>query len=211
MHYTNSREDTFDSQEAFTRAFKNIYTLPPGRYRRGMRELIHDEGVMDMNNDREVIPSRLMTGSAPEKYEYGPDKEILFNGTRSVFLKSCGAVTEEGDFGTVMQQFKAAGYLGKRIRFSGFVKAADFPSRRSISHLRNRYLGHCRQVVNNFSKAVSVKIIYVYEMSTGIKGSSQIIRLLPSNIITVLPDIGRTKVHKRFHAAYRLPPILQAV
>lgn len=71
------------------------------------------------------IPGWIMTGSAPEKYECGLDKETFFKGTRSVFLKSLPAKREAGEFGTVMQQFKAAKYLGKRIRFSGFVKVED--------------------------------------------------------------------------------------
>ena len=114
----------FNSQEAFTRAFKKIYILPPGKYRRVMHRLIIDEEVINMDNNK-VIPGWFMTGSTPEKYEYGLDKEMLFKGAKSVFLKNHEVKMEEDDFGTVMQQFKAANYLEKRIRFSGFVKAAD--------------------------------------------------------------------------------------
>lgn len=114
----------FDSQEAFTRAFKSAYALPPGKYRRAMHELIHNEGNVNMEK-KQIIPGWLITGSTPEKYECGLDKETFFKGTKSVFLKSCKVEMEDGDFGTVMQQFKAANYLGKRIRFSGFVKAKD--------------------------------------------------------------------------------------
>ena len=37
----------FNSQEAFTRAFKKIYTLPPGKYRRVMHRLIINEEVIN--------------------------------------------------------------------------------------------------------------------------------------------------------------------
>lgn len=114
----------FDSQEAFTRAFKNAYSLPPGRYRRTMRELIHNKENVDMGKEQ-IIPGWLMTGSMPEKYEYGLDRETFLKGTKSVFLKSRKAEMDNGNFGTVMQQFKAANYLGKRIRFSGFVRSED--------------------------------------------------------------------------------------
>lgn len=114
----------FDSQEAFTRAFKNAYSLPPGRYRRTMRELIHNKENVDMGKEQ-IIPGWLMTGSTPEKYECGLDRETFLKGTKSVFLKSRKAEMDNGNFGTVMQQFKAANYLGKRIRFSGFVRSED--------------------------------------------------------------------------------------
>lgn len=114
----------FDSQEAFTRAFKSAYALPPGRYRRAMRELIYNGENVGMDQ-KQIIPGWLMSGSTPEKFEYGLDKETFFQGAKSVFLKSRQVELENGDFGTVMQQFKAANYLGKRIRFSCFVKAKD--------------------------------------------------------------------------------------
>lgn len=113
----------FDSQQAFTRAFKNGYALPPGRYRRIMRGLAWKKESVTMDK-KPIINGWLETGTAPKKYEYGLDGQIFFKGTRSVFLKSRDA-DAEGDYGTVMQQFRAAHYLGKRIRFSGFVKAGD--------------------------------------------------------------------------------------
>lgn len=117
----------FDSQEAFTRAFKSAYAFPPGKYRRAIHELIRNEENVDMDK-KPIIPGWIMTGSTPDKYEYGLDKETFFQGTKSVFLKSRQVELENGDFGTVMQQFKAANYLGNRIRFSGFVKAENVRS-----------------------------------------------------------------------------------
>lgn len=112
----------FDSQEAFTRAFKNIYALPPGKYRRIMYELVCKEESVTMDK-KQIINGWLETGTAPEKYEYGLDQRNFFSGTKSAFLKSRD-VEVEGDYAVVMQQFRAADYLGKRIRFSGFVKAS---------------------------------------------------------------------------------------
>lgn len=76
-------------------------------------------------DNKQIIPGWLITGSTPDKYECGLDKDTFFKGTKSVFLKAIKSELEEGDFGTVMQQFKAANYLEKRIRFSGFVKSKD--------------------------------------------------------------------------------------
>jgi AraC-like DNA-binding protein len=112
----------FDSQEAFTRAFKNVYALPPGKYRKIIRELIQKETNTAMDKEQ-MIPGWLGTGTAPEKYEYGLDQHNFFKETKSAFLKSRQVKIGDGEFGTVMQQFKAKNYLGKRIRFSGFVKA----------------------------------------------------------------------------------------
>ncbi len=113
----------FDSQESFTRAFRKAYALPPGKYRRAMRALISQED--DGMDSKTPIPGWLETGTAPEKYEYGLDRDNFLKGTQSVFIKSRAVEMDAGEFGTVMQQFKAADYLGKRIRFSGFVKAKD--------------------------------------------------------------------------------------
>lgn len=64
----------FDSQEAFTRTFRRVYSLPPGKYRRAMHGLIYREEAVDMDK-KQMIPGWLITGSAPEKYECGLDQE----------------------------------------------------------------------------------------------------------------------------------------
>lgn len=114
----------FESQEAFTRAFKSVYALPPGRYRRTMRGLIYGRENHQMEQ-KQLVSGWLMSGSTPEKYEYGPDRAVFFQGTQSVFLRNREVGLDDGDFGTVMQQFRAARWVGKRIRFSGFVKAEN--------------------------------------------------------------------------------------
>ena len=118
----------FDSQEAFTRAFKRIYGIPPGRYRRALSQVINNEinGGNDMNepkNKNAEIPHWFVTGTAPDKYQAGIDQRIFHSGTRSAVLRSTSEDYDTGEYGTIMQQFSAREYSGKRLRFSGFVKA----------------------------------------------------------------------------------------
>lgn len=62
-----------------------------------------------------------IAGSKPAEYESGVDTAASYNGHASAFLK---AKTPSVDgFGTLMQDFRAGHYLGKRVRFSAFVKA----------------------------------------------------------------------------------------
>lgn len=112
----------FESQEAFTRAFKSIYELPPGRYRTVIKDLIIGENKM--NNDSK-IKEWIMTGTAPEKYEMGIDHKTYNMGTKSATIKSIVDEFEVDEFATIMQQFSAKNFLGKRVRFSGFVKTQD--------------------------------------------------------------------------------------
>ncbi len=111
----------FDSQEAFTRAFKKEYNLSPGRYRKAMSNLIHieEDPVMGKNN---IIPGWIITGTVPCEYSVDFDRVIFYKGTRSVRIKGDSDNIDDGDYMTVMQQFKACDYIGKRIRFSAFIK-----------------------------------------------------------------------------------------
>src|SRR5260221_14681903 len=62
----------------------------------------------------------LITGSKAADYESGTDAAAAHNGHPSAYLKS---TTPQGQgFGTLMQDFRADHYLGKRERFSAFVK-----------------------------------------------------------------------------------------
>lgn len=114
----------FESQEAFTRAFKKEYNLPPGRYRKAMSNLIYirEEADMEKNN---LIPGWIITGTAPEEYDVNLDYDIFYKGTRSVRIQGEGGQIQELDYMTVMQQFKAKDYIGKRIRFSAFIKSLN--------------------------------------------------------------------------------------
>jgi hypothetical protein len=61
-----------------------------------------------------------IAGSKPAEYESGVDAAASYNGHSSAFLKA-KKPTVEG-FGTLMQDFRAGHYLGKRVRFSALVK-----------------------------------------------------------------------------------------
>jgi hypothetical protein len=80
----------------------------------------------------------LLAGSKPSEYETGIEPKPYYNDHPSAYLKSkktADAVaqkaatetssesTSASGFGTLMQQFRADQYLGKRIRLSAFVKA----------------------------------------------------------------------------------------
>ena len=54
----------FESQESFTRAFKKVYKLPPGKYRRALKDLI--TGGIEMS-DRSEIKNWIITGKATAK------------------------------------------------------------------------------------------------------------------------------------------------
>ncbi len=112
----------FESQEAFTRAFKSIYQLPPGRYRTAIKDLVIGGTKM---NSKTAIKEWIMTGTAPEKYQVDIDKHVYNTGTKSATIKSVVEEFEVGEFGTIMQQFSAKSFLGKRVRFSGFVKTEE--------------------------------------------------------------------------------------
>jgi hypothetical protein len=62
-----------------------------------------------------------LAGSKPASYETGTDAQAAYNGDPSVYLKSKEPVRE--GFGTLMQEFRANKYGGKRLRLSAFVKS----------------------------------------------------------------------------------------
>jgi hypothetical protein len=61
-----------------------------------------------------------VAGSRPTEYEAGIDELAKYNGHPSAYLKAKNPVVQ--GFGTLMQNFRADHYLGKRVRFSAFVK-----------------------------------------------------------------------------------------
>ena len=66
-----------------------------------------------------------LAGSKPADYETGIDPHVRYQDAQSAFLKSNtpGFVNDGAGFGTLMQSFQAQHYLGKRVRFRGFVKS----------------------------------------------------------------------------------------
>lgn len=114
----------FESQEAFTRAFKREYSLPPGQYRRTMMKLRSNQKETAMKK-KQIIPGWIITGSMPKLYSVLMDQENNYNGGKSVVIKSKAEILEAGVFCTMLQQFKAAAYIGKRVRFSGYLKTEE--------------------------------------------------------------------------------------
>nr|WP_087991799.1 AraC family transcriptional regulator [Bacillus subtilis] len=108
----------FESQEAFTRTFKKLYHMPPGAYRTFMKRFTSkkEESYMEKK-----MKGWVLSGSHPFQCEMGVDRENVHQGKASGYLKST-MVQGNGEFATMMQQFKADRYLGKRLRLSSFIK-----------------------------------------------------------------------------------------
>jgi hypothetical protein len=66
-------------------------------------------------------------GSKPQEYDCSVDNTTQYNGLPSVYIKSKPGVKTTG-FGSMMQDFGAAKYVGKRIRLSAFLKSQDVAS-----------------------------------------------------------------------------------
>ncbi|MDQ0173977.1 AraC-like DNA-binding protein [Paenibacillus tundrae] len=113
----------FESQEAFTRAFKKVYGLPPGRFRKLFNLKLFQGrsrgGELKMNHTS-TVNGWVLSGSHPQNYEMGIDPTVVHQGKSSGYLKSVTPM-DINEFATMMQQFKADKYIGKRMKFSGFV------------------------------------------------------------------------------------------
>ncbi|SOC24650.1 AraC-like DNA-binding protein [Ureibacillus xyleni] len=113
----------FETQESFTRSFKKYYQLPPGQYRKIMGKLTIQKEEINLKNEQ-LLKGWNLSGSHPFNYKMGIDRENVHKGRASGFLKAV-TVQSQGEFATMMQQFKAEKYLGKRIKLSGFIKSKD--------------------------------------------------------------------------------------
>lgn len=111
----------FESQEAFTRAFKKVYQLPPGRYRKIMNALYLQKEETKMT---EHPKGWFISGSHPDHYVIGTDRKEIHQGRASGYLKSTDSADDE-EFATMMQQFKADRYRRQRIQLSGFIQTKD--------------------------------------------------------------------------------------
>ncbi|MGM9950677.1 MAG: helix-turn-helix transcriptional regulator [Lysinibacillus sp.] len=117
-----SLELHFQSQEAFTRSFKELYKMPPGKYRALMRTLQRtEEGKMTVSNQ---VKGWSLSGSNPEMYEMKTDGSVFHTGSKSGYFAS-KAPAGEGQFGTMMQSFSAEKWQGKRFKMSCFIKTKD--------------------------------------------------------------------------------------
>lgn len=64
-----------------------------------------------------------LAGSKPAEYESGVEPDAAHTGHRSAYLKA--RKSDVDGFGTLMQDFRADQYRGKRVRLSASVKAED--------------------------------------------------------------------------------------
>ncbi|MDZ5471489.1 AraC family transcriptional regulator [Bacillus sp. 31A1R] len=112
----------FETQESFTRAFKKVYQLPPGQYRKLMSKVTIQKEELKLSNEQNV-KGWILSGSHPYHYEIGVDRKVFHTGSSSGYIKSKSAVSS-GEFGTMMQEFMAEKYRGKRMKLSGFLKSA---------------------------------------------------------------------------------------
>lgn len=126
--YTNERildialYFNFESQEAFTRAFKSIYALPPAQYRSQMKNLLKESEDINMSE----INGWMITGTNPDFYQATLDTRVYHKGQKSARFESKEEIAgQAGQFGTFMQQFRSESFAGKRMRFSGFVKSEN--------------------------------------------------------------------------------------
>ena len=65
----------------------------------------------------------LLAGSNPRNYETGLDPQASYRGFPSAYLKAKQSAIE--GFGTLMQEFSAERYVGKRVRLTACVKAEE--------------------------------------------------------------------------------------
>ncbi|MDS9470868.1 helix-turn-helix transcriptional regulator [Sporosarcina pasteurii] len=112
----------FNSQESFTRAFKKVYDMTPGDYRKLLRKLV-SKGELILSTKDNAPNGWIMTGESPFDYETGLDNSVVHSGNYSAYLKSKDEKARS--FATLMQQIKSDKYRGERVRFSAFVKSTD--------------------------------------------------------------------------------------
>jgi AraC-like DNA-binding protein len=112
----------FNSQESFTRAFKKVYDMTPGDYRKLLRKLV-SKGEFIVSSKNNAPNGWIMTGESPFDYKTGLDNSIVHSGNYSAYLKSKDEKARS--FATLMQQIKSDKYRGERVRFSAFVKNTD--------------------------------------------------------------------------------------
>ena len=110
----------FSSQEAFTRSFKQMFQLPPKRYRTYFQSFYVERKGVSMQKG--LPKGWVLSGSHPGEYEMGMDYEIVHQGKTSAYIKAKEDVTH-GGFTTLMQIFKADKYRGKRLRLTAFIKS----------------------------------------------------------------------------------------
>ncbi|GAB3071260.1 helix-turn-helix transcriptional regulator [Salinicoccus sesuvii] len=113
----------FQSQESFTRAFKEIYELPPAKYRKMMTSIISHKEDVSMEN-KNAINGWVLSGSHPNSFEMGLDYNTYHQGHASGYLKSM-SIEGGSEFATMMQTFKADNYKSERLKLSCYIKTEE--------------------------------------------------------------------------------------
>ncbi|WP_442604348.1 helix-turn-helix transcriptional regulator [Paenibacillus sp. KN14-4R] len=110
----------FESQEAFSRAFKRMFQMTPGQYRLVMSSIAQKkERKSNMNQQTKEPYGWTLNETHPSEYEMGSDYTKTHHGKASGYLHGKG--NSMGGFGTIMQMFKANNYRGQRLQLSGFI------------------------------------------------------------------------------------------
>lgn len=77
-----------------------------------------------MTDTQSTVPQGwFAAGSNPQDYEFTLDTETFHSGSASGHLKS--KKEKPNGFGTLMQEFQAENYRGKRMKFSAFIKSEN--------------------------------------------------------------------------------------
>jgi len=151
-----------------------------------------------------------IAGSKPESYECGLDHSALHNDDPSAYLKANDSAVE--GFGTLMQNFRADHYAGKRIRFSAFVKSAETQNWAGLWMRVDKAAKtvafdnmHDRPIKGTSDWHKYDVVLDVPEDATGIyigvllNGSGEV-WLSDANIEVVGPDVSTTGEHIRLSA-----------
>jgi hypothetical protein len=84
---------------------------------------VHLPAQIQSNKNPAVPVGWLLAGSNPRGYEAGLDPQAGYHGFPSAYLKAKQSAME--GFGTLMQEFSAGQYAGKRVRLRASVKTEE--------------------------------------------------------------------------------------
>lgn len=76
-----------------------------------------------MKQDNNIPKGWLIAGSNPDDYSFELDSKTFHSGSACALIKS--KKDKPAGFGTLMQDFSAEKYLGKRMEFSAFIKTEN--------------------------------------------------------------------------------------
>ncbi|WP_440896657.1 helix-turn-helix transcriptional regulator [Amphibacillus sp. Q70] len=113
----------FGSHEAFSRSFQRLYNQSPSQYRIMMKNTIKLEEEIRMDS---LIKGWTFTGTDLDKYTLQRDNTVSNLSESSIKIASIQSdIDPSTDFSNFMQTFKAKSFIGKRMKFSAFIKSED--------------------------------------------------------------------------------------